>query len=165
MRLGDVDLPARRVRLRGKGNRERMVPLGRHAAHWLRRYLADARPRLFASARSANGASENHTRTTGPPARAGHAQQPLWVGRAAGAQTGQSINLQVKTHARAAGIATPLTIHSLRRACATHMLAGGAHPAQIQRLLGHATLKHLGQYLRLSIRELQQTHRHSNPGQ
>jgi integrase len=54
--------------------------------------------------------------------------------------------------------------HALRRACATHMLRNGAHPLQLQTLLGHATLETLSQYLRLSIAELQQTHQESNPG-
>ena len=50
---------------------------------------------------------------------------------------------------------TPLTPHGIRRACATHMLNRGAHPVQLQMLLGHASLKHLSQYLRVTFREIQ----------
>ena len=57
-----------------------------------------------------------------------------------------------------------ISLHALRRACATHMLQHGAHPVQIQMLLGHATMKHLSQYLRLSITDIKAMHARSKVG-
>jgi len=67
----------------------------------------------------------------------------------------------VKTSARQAGIGTGITVHGIRRACATHMLRNGAHPVEIQMLLGHSSLKHLSQYLRISITDIRKMHRES----
>ena len=143
MTIFDPDLNAQTVRIQGKGSKERVVPLGRHAVHWLKQYLDHARPKLL------GGKID---------------QEALWLGNSGTPQGGQSINLQVKTHARAAGISVPVTLHALRRACATHMLQRGAHPVQIQMLLGHATMRHLSQYLRLSIRDIKAMHEKSRPG-
>jgi len=143
MSIFDPDLKAQTVRIQGKGNKERVVPLGRHAVHWLKQYLDHVRPKLQCGRID---------------------EEALWLGNEGMSQSGQSINLQVKTHARAAGISVPVTLHSLRRACATHMLQRGAHPVQIQMLLGHSTMKHLSQYLRLSIRDIKAMHQKSRPG-
>jgi len=149
MTIFDPDLPASggpgsgTVRIQGKGNKERVVPLGRHAAHWIQRYFEIARPRLAGNAID---------------------QESLWIGWRAVAMSGQAMNVQVKRHAADAGIKMTVSLHALRRACATHMLQHGAHPLQIQMLLGHATMKHLSQYLRLSITDLKKMHQRSKPG-
>jgi integrase/recombinase XerD len=143
MTIFDPDLKAQTVRVQGKGSKERVVPLGRHAAHWLKQYLDHARPKLLAGKID---------------------QEALWLGNSGTPQGGQSLNLQVKVHARAAGTSVPVTLHALRRACATHMLQRGAHPVQIQMLLGHATMRHLSQYLRLSIQDIKAMHEKSRPG-
>jgi integrase/recombinase XerD len=62
-------------------------------------------------------------------------------------------------------VATPITPHAIRRACATHMLRRGASPVQLQMLLGHASLQHLSAYLRVSFHELQAIHEGSRLGQ
>jgi len=144
MTIFDPDLQARLIRIQGKGSKERMLPLGKHAVHWLQQYLTHARPKLLAGRID---------------------QEALWLGNSGRPQGGQSMNLQVKTHARAAGIEMRISLHALRRACATHMLQHGAHPVQIQILLGHATLKHLSQYLRLTIQEIKAMHAQARPGQ
>jgi len=141
--LSDPDLTRGVLRLMGKGRKERMVPLGRQAVHWLRKYLREARPRLV---------GEN----VDEPA--------LWVGgntrRKAG---GQALQRQLQTYSRRCGLPS-LSPHALRRACATHMLANGAHPVQIQMLLGHAGMNTLGQYLRVTITDLRKAHKRSKPG-
>jgi len=139
----DPDVTEGRLRIMGKGRKERVVPLGKHAAHWLKQYLLHGRPPLV------KGHSE-HDR--------------LWVGQCGRALSAAAIRLRVRTHARAAGIETPLSPHSLRRACATHMLRNGAHPVQIQMLLGHADLQSLSQYLRVSITDLKKMHAKSKVG-
>ena len=77
---------------------------------------------------------------------------------------GHSVAIVIRRRGRAAGLLR-FTPHALRRACATHLLANGAHPSTLQQLLGHSSLKHLSQYLRLGFRELQATHAKSRPGQ
>ncbi len=137
----DPNLSDGRLRVLGKGSRERVVPLGREAIRWLNQYLKDARPRLAVSSD----------------------ERALWLTRLGDRLNGVALRQMVWTYAHRAGL-PHVSPHALRRACATHMLRNGAHPVQIQLLLGHAGLRHLGQYLRLSIRDLHRTHRNSKPG-
>lgn len=140
----DIDLAADTVRVHGKGDRERLLPLGRAACAWLRRYLADARPELL----------ERNPGGTG-----------LWIGSTRGTRLGrQGISVRVRRHFRAAGFAARFSPHSLRRAAATHMLANGASPFAVRELLGHVSMKHLNRYLRVAIGDLRATHRRSAPG-
>jgi integrase/recombinase XerD len=139
----DVDLDNQRLRVLGKGKKERMLPLGKQASQWLRRYILEARPKLLK----------------------GNLDEPaLWVDLH-GKQLGYgALQPLFGHHCRDAGITPAIMPHAVRRACATHMLKNGAHPLQLQLLLGHATLKTLSQYLRLTIAEIQAMHRTSNPG-
>ena len=141
--LSNMDLDRQLLRILGKGRKERVVPLGRQGADWLARYVREARPVLL-------GRRADEDR--------------LWVGQRSGFLTGQAIHVLLKKYARAAGIETPITPHSLRRACASHMLDRGAHPVQIQLLLGHASLRHLSSYLRVGIRDMKKIHARCNPG-
>lgn len=138
--LFDPDFKTQCMRVQGKGSRERVVPLGKQALYWLRAYLDRARPRLLK-----NNVDE----------------RALWVCHK-GRLTIFAVHAIVHRHAEAVGLR--LSAHALRRACATHMLQRGAHPVQIQLLLGHAGLEHLSQYLRVSIRDLRKMHRNSKPG-
>lgn len=140
----DIDLGQGLVRAMGKGRRERMLPLGRHAAAALGRYLAEARPML--GARRPN-------------------EVALWLGTHGRPLGYGSVPKIVARYARAAGIARRVGAHMLRRSCATHMLRNGASPVVIQQLLGHASLAHLAQYLRLSVGDLRAMHTNTNPGQ
>lgn len=143
MRIFDPNLVSKTIRIHGKGNKQRVLPLGQHAAHWIERYLQFVRPHLAGESIDV---------------------ESLWLGWGAVSMSGQAMHFQIKRHAVDAGIKTPITLHSLRRACATHMLQNGAHPLQIQMLLGHATMKHLSQYLRLTITEIKAMHQQSKPG-
>ena len=141
MRHSDLDLANGAVRILGKGNRERMAPLGAAAIEWVRKYVVEVRAR--------------QTRTAGGA---------LWV-KALGLPLGSvMIGRLIRECARRAGTVTPITPHGIRRACATHMLNRGAHPVQLQMLLGHTSLKHLSQYLRVSFRELRAIHERSRLG-
>jgi integrase/recombinase XerD len=137
-----IDPALSSLRVIGKGNRERVVPLGRTAALWIRKYLREARPKLL---------------------KKGKADE-LWLSPKGRAFSDQGIGVMMKTLSRNAGIVPAITPHCLRRACATHMLQHGAHPVQIQMLLGHSAMQHLSQYLRVSIKELKNAHALSNPG-
>lgn len=149
-RLGEIaslsifDVDPRRgvLKLRhGKGRKQRTVPLGKKAIRWLEDYL-----RL------------RHQLLVNRPD-----EEALWVSHSGESLSYQAIEKIVHRNAVAAGI-RPFSAHALRRACATHMLKNGAHPVQLQMLLGHADMKHLSQYLDVTITELKKTHQHSKPG-
>lgn len=143
MSLFDPDLDAGTVRVMGKGSKERTVPLGRHAVLWLGQYIKTARPRLL----------KDRIEVTA-----------LWIGKFGDPLKNSRVDQIVKAASNKAGLDPPVSSHALRRACATHMLRGGAHPVQIQMLLGHSNLNNLSQYLRVSITDMQAMHRGSKPG-
>jgi len=143
LNVHDVDLDHATVRIDGKGGSERVVPVGRMASAWLNRYLMEARPRLL------NGSSE----------------AALWIDSRGNRLGYFALGQVLRRYVRVAGLQAGLTLHSLRRACGTHMLQRGAHPAQLQALLGHASLKTLNRYLRLAITDVTAAHARSLPGQ
>lgn len=143
LKVDDLNLEEQTVKLLGKGRRERVVPLGTSATRWIQRYLKEARPALL-----------------GP-----EASDALWINSRRQPLGYQSAGIMIRGYGRAAGLAEIITTHSLRRACATHMLRRGADPVSIQQLLGHAGLKHLSQYLRVTITEIKAMHEDSIPGQ
>jgi integrase/recombinase XerD len=111
------------LRVTGKGNRERLVPLGEESQHWLERYLREARPALLADAR-------------GPSA-----VQALFVEAGGGAPTRQAFWALVKRLAATAGIdPRRISPHGLRHSFATHLLNHGADLRALQMLLGHSSL-------------------------
>ncbi|MBF0433418.1 MAG: tyrosine-type recombinase/integrase [Fibrobacteria bacterium] len=131
------------ARIFGKGKKERIVPLGKQAVLWIKIYLKDARPQL------------RNIRLD---------ERALWLGGRGGRLHPQIIQRLLQEYSLKAKISPTITVHSLRRACATHMLQNGAHPVQIQLLLGHATLETLGQYLEATIVDLHKMHKSSRPG-
>lgn len=144
LNVHDIDLQQGLVRLFGKGDKERLVPIGRQAMHWLKRYLAEARPNLLKAKETA----------------------ALWLSSHGGGPLGyEAIQQQLRTLTRKAGLPVSLlTPHNLRRACATHLLDHGASPLMIKELLGHERTATLSHYLRQTIAEVKATHRHTAPG-
>lgn len=143
MNIYDMDLKQGRVKVTGKGNKERVVPMGKKAVFWTDQYLKNVRSQFLRNRPD---------------------QHALWLGF-----QGKRINLLIverfiNDYGKQAKIRHPVTPHALRRACATHMLKNGAHPVQIQMLLGHASLKSLGQYLKVTITDMMKTHSKGKPG-
>ena len=136
----DVDLDSGTVRVMGKGSRERVVPLGKQAAECVRAYLAGV----------------GQTRSNGTA--------PLWVAQNGKPISYMAVRATILKHSRECGVTPLITPHALRRACATHMLRRGAHPVDLQMLLGHASLQHLSQYLRVTVSDLREAHARSKPG-
>lgn len=139
--LFDLNLERGLVKLYGKGRKERLAPLGRKACDWLRQYLK-MRVELL---------GDNLD------------EEALWLNNRGKRLSYQGAEKIVLRNAQGAGL-RPFSSHTLRRACATHMLRNGAHPVQIQELLGHGSMKYLSQYLRIAIPEIMTMHRHSKPG-
>lgn len=138
--LAGVDGSGGTLRLLGKGARERVVPLTGSAMFWLGRYIREGRQRF-----------------------AGQESGRLWLGQS-GPITPACVTMIFRVHSDRAGLMPRVGPHMLRRACATQMLRNGAEPVAIQQLLGHATLKHLSQYLAVTICELKRCHHDSNLG-
>lgn len=114
--VGHVDLEAELVRVVGKGDRERVVPLGSYAVRALQGYLQLGRPRLARSS------------------------QALFVARSGGRLSRQWVWKLLRRYAQKAGIAGAVTPHVLRHSFATHLLEGGADLRSVQELLGHASV-------------------------
>lgn len=144
MSVFDPDYDQGIIRVTGKGRKERTLPLGKQALFWLRRYVKENRSKLL---------------------KAGDADETaLWINKDGGKLSAIRLQQVARDYAKAAGVATPMSLHAIRRACATHMLANDAHPVQLQMLLGHSSLRTLGQYLKVTIRDIKKAHRRSKPG-
>jgi integrase/recombinase XerD len=115
--LNDLDLEARVLKARGKGNKERLVPVGAPAAEAVKAYLSGGtRERLLKGRRS----------------------RDLFVTSRGGRLTRQGFAKLLDKCARKAGIARRVSPHKLRHSFATHLLAGGADLRAVQAMLGHA---------------------------
>ncbi|MGH2687720.1 MAG: site-specific tyrosine recombinase [Actinomycetota bacterium] len=140
----DVDFEARTVRCLGKGGKERVVPLGRHAQAAVEAYLVRARPEL--AARSVT------TRA-----------HPLFLSAPGRRLTRQGLWKIVKTYAERIELPPGVTPHTLRHSCATHMLDGGADIRVVQETLGHARLTTTQVYTAVSQERLVETYLTAHP--
>jgi len=129
----DCSLDGGFVRVIGKGDKERLVPVGDIALDWLARWEAEARPALLALSHVA-------------PARGG----PLFLGDRGGRLARQQAFAIVKTAARVAGLPDAVSPHTLRHSFATHLLEGGADLRIVQELLGHASISTTQLYTHLT---------------
>ena len=130
------------VRVTGKGSKERLVPLGAEAQHWLERYLADARP----------GLAGNRVRL------------PLFLGRDAAAPSRQQFWQRLQQLAARAGIdPARVSPHGLRHSFATHLLNHGADLRALQLLLGHASLSTTQIYTLVAREHLKRLHERHHP--
>lgn len=141
LRLSQVNRRQGVVRLLGKGNKERLVPLGEEALEWLEQYLHQARPGL------AEGTGSD---ALFPGARGGHlTRQAFWY--------------RIRRYAVRAGIRKPLSPHTLRHAFATHLLNHGADLRVVQMLLGHSDLSTTQIYTHVARERLNQLHQSHHP--
>lgn len=129
------------VRLHGKGDKERMVPLGSRARACLKRYLADLRPTLDPDGK----------------------KPTLLLSRRGGRLTRAALWKLVRDAGRLAGISKPVYTHLLRHSFATHLLEGGADLRAVQELLGHANLTTTQRYTHVDAKRLIDVHRRFHP--
>ncbi len=147
LNLADMDQKDQMLRVRGKGNKERIVPFGAKAAEALRNYWP-VRDKLLLD----NGA---HDRKTNPDA--------IFLNYRGRRLTQRSVGRLVKKYVRLVNINWDLHPHSLRHAFATHLLADGADLRAIQELLGHQSLSTTQKYTHASIRQLMDIYDKSHP--
>jgi integrase/recombinase XerD len=150
LQVGDVDLRSATVMVRlGKGRRDRLIPMGASAAHWISRYCQEVRPQIVRHMHSL-----------------GDGQGTAWTlfltdyGEPFG---NNRLSDMVVSHLRRIGIEHG-ACHALRHACATHMLEGGADLRYIQVLLGHADLNTTQIYTHVAIGKLVEVHAATHPG-
>lgn len=129
------------IRVTGKGNKERLVPLGDEAMNWLQRYIQDVRLALLN----------------------GQTRDALFVTQRREAMTRQAFWYMIKRHAQSAGIEKALSPHTLRHAFATHLLNHGADLRVVQMLLGHSDLSTTQIYTHVARARLKDLHARHHP--
>lgn len=141
VRMHELDLRAGVLRVTGKGRKERLVPFGQEAQHWLERYLLQARSVILGGQHS----DEVFVTQRG----AGMSRVMFWI--------------IVKKYAQLAGIHAPLSPHTLRHAFATHLLNHGADLRVVQMLLGHADISTTTIYTHVARERLKALHAEHHP--
>jgi integrase/recombinase XerC len=151
LNLVDIDQKERMLRVRGKGDKERIVPYGSKAQEALENYW-NLREELLLQKTASRGKRQ------GPP----HTQA-VFLNYAGRRLTQRSVGRLVKKYVRLANIDWDLHPHSLRHAFATHLLADGADLRAIQELLGHQSLSTTQKYTHASIRQLMDIYDKAHP--
>lgn len=140
--MGQMNIEAGMLRVFGKGNKERLLPIGDFAKDSLQAYLAEARPVLMKQ----NGGSES-----------------VFVTRRGGGLTRQAFWYRIKKHAATAGITQPLSPHTLRHAFATHLVNHQADLRVVQMLLGHSNISTTQIYTHVAAERLKGLHQEHHP--
>jgi integrase/recombinase XerD len=141
LEIGDLDLERGLLRARGKGSKERIVPLGRQAIAAISAYMRAGRGALVR----------------------GRAEPKLFVNFRGGPLTRQGLYKIVQRHARAAGLDGKMSPHTLRHTFATHLLAGGCDLRSVQEMLGHADVSTTQMYTHLSGTQLKEVYFRAHP--
>ncbi len=139
--LNSVNLKSGVLRVKGKGSKERLVPLGEIAVDWVSRYLHSARPALAQ----------------------GLINDALFITVRGGFMTRQNFWYMIKHYAKLADIQSNLSPHTLRHAFATHLLNHGADLRVVQMLLGHSDLSTTQIYTHVARTRLQELHTEFHP--
>lgn len=140
LRIDLINLNQGYLRVLGKGNKERLVPLGQIAGEWIEKYIQDARPQLYKTA-----------------------TDYLFLTQHGGIMSRQNFWYSIKRYALLAGIQTELSPHTLRHAFATHLLNHGADLRVVQMLLGHSDLSTTQIYTHVAQVRMQQLHAAHHP--
>jgi integrase/recombinase XerD len=136
----DVDFKNRTMMVTGKGDKQRVVPIGRTALRHLETYIKAVRPYLL----QARGESA------------------LFLNRKGGRFKYRALLKCVHTHARRLGY-DDVSPHTFRRSCTTELIRGGANMYHVKELLGHESLDTLKHYAQLTINDLKKTHEKCHP--
>jgi integrase/recombinase XerD len=156
--IEDLSFEGAFVRVIGKGDRERLVPVGDVALAALRRYLVDARARWSIAARP-DGHARRGARSSDHDRRGG----PLFLS-ARGRRLGRMDAWRaIRRAAAAAGLTARVTPHTLRHSFATHLLEGGADLRVVQELLGHASITTTQLYTHLTGERIKQVYARAHP--
>jgi integrase/recombinase XerC/integrase/recombinase XerD len=141
--LKDLGLESREVRVKGKGRKVRLVPMGDIAIEALEHYLESGRPRLVERSATDEGR--------------------LFVSRSGRPLSSSDVQRRLTRHLARAGVPAGTSPHTLRHSFATHLLEGGADLRSIQELLGHSSLRTTQVYTHVSAAHLRKAYRKAHP--
>ncbi len=141
LRIEQINFRQGAIRVVGKGDKDRLIPMGEEAVTWLESYKNNARKEILGQRQT----------------------DDLFVTRRAGAMTRQAFWHIIKRYAKKAGINKPLSPHTLRHAFATHLLNHGADLRVVQLLLGHSDLSTTQIYTHIARERLKDLHARCHP--
>lgn len=141
LKLNNVNLDIGFLRCIGKGNKERVIPLGKKAIHSVRRYLEFSRPHFLNKKSS----------------------EFLFINRSGDKISRQSIWKLIKQYAKEARIKKPIKVHTLRHSFATHLLERGADLRSVQEMLGHSSISTTQIYTHIDKERLKKIHKMFHP--
>ncbi|KRM59432.1 hypothetical protein C5L31_001314 [Secundilactobacillus malefermentans] len=141
LKLDDLHLEMGLIQTLGKGNKERIIPIGDVAIDWLNRYLRDSRPQLLKNRQSPYVFLNAHG--------SGLSRQSIWK--------------KIKQYVALAGIKKDVTPHTLRHSFATHILENGADLRVLQELLGHSDISTTQIYTHISKKRMTEVYRKYHP--
>jgi len=146
MNLADIDSKERLIRVIGKGNKERIVPIGKKALAAIEKYLDQS------------AAFRKKTGNVDDPEKI-----PLFLNNRGGRLSSRSISSIIKKFVREYGLVNDITPHSMRHTFATHLLDSGADLRSVQELLGHASLSTTQKYTHVSLDKLMEVYDKAHP--
>ncbi|MCO5062662.1 MAG: tyrosine-type recombinase/integrase [Kiritimatiellae bacterium] len=141
LNVSDIDLKSATALVHGKGDKQRLVPIGRTALRHLETYLVAVRPYLLCDA----------------------GEQALFLNRRGLRMKYETLLLTIKASAEPLAAEFSVSPHTFRRSCTTELIRGGANLYHVKELLGHETLDTLHHYVRLTIADLKKTHEKCHP--
>lgn len=144
LNIASIDFEQRLVKVRGKGDRERIVPIGRQALAALKSYLHASHE----IRKKGGGLSQ---------------QSPLFINFRGGRLSVRSIGRIIKRYVKESGLTSEISPHSMRHSFATHLLDGGADLRSVQELLGHASLSTTQKYTHVSMDRLMEVYDKAHP--
>ncbi len=145
--IGDLDFAGEALRVRGKGNKERIVPLGSHALNAINRYIEMLRQDVRLGAAMREGRNDKH----------------LFVNKHGGRLSSRSVRRKLDKYLKQVGLDPSISPHTLRHSFATHLLDNGADLRSVQELLGHQSLSTTQVYTHLTAQRLQDSYNKAHP--
>ena len=146
---GDLDVAMQTIHIRGKGKKERIVPLGSHAMAAIRHYLRLLEPDARFKALREKIGNDQHV--------------PLFINKNGGRLSSRSVRRKLDKYLTEAGLDPQISPHTLRHSFATHLLDNGADLRSVQELLGHQSLSTTQVYTHLSTIRLRQAYDTAHP--
>ncbi|RMH13422.1 MAG: tyrosine recombinase XerC [Planctomycetota bacterium] len=147
--VGDLDLPGESLQVRGKGKKERIVPLGSHALNAIRKYIEAVEN----DARFSKLWAQYKEQGTGP----------LFLNKHGKRLSSRSVRRKLDKYLRQVGLDPTISPHTLRHSFATHLLDNGADLRSVQELLGHQSLSTTQVYTHLTTQRMQDAYRSAHP--
>jgi integrase/recombinase XerD len=141
LKVKNVDFEEGFLRVIGKGDHERVVPLGKAACRYLETYLKGVRPHLLGSYES----------------------DLVFFGRYGKAFTNPPLDKMLQGYVQKAKLTKPVTFHSFRRSCATGMIRNNANVMHVRQMLGHTSMEAIQSYIDLTIVDLKKAHQKTHP--